>query len=96
MTLDSLMDKEGRWHFQLGWFMVPFSLVASRIVPIHGSVITIKSVLGRKVMGLSLSCRIVCVIGLLLLMLAQRIFILIDGGLSLSWGVGGRTGRKFE
>ena len=80
MTLDSLMDEEGKWHFQLGWFMVPFSLVASWIVPIHSSVITIKSVLGRKVMGLSLPFRIVCVIGLLLLTLAQRMFIPIDGG----------------
>ena len=51
MTLDSLMDKEGRWHFQLGWFMVPFSLVASWIVQIHGSVIMIKSVLAEKLWG---------------------------------------------
>ena len=76
-----MMGEEGRWHFQLGWFIVPFLLVASRIVPIHSSVIMIKSVLGRKVMGLSSSFRIACVIGLLLLTLAQRIFIPIDGWL---------------
>ena len=69
------MGEEGRWHFQFGWFTVPFSLVASQIVPIHGSVIMIKSVLGRKEMGLSSSFRIAWVIGLLLLTLAQRIFI---------------------
>ena len=46
------MGEEGRWHCQLGWFTVPFLLVASQIVPIHGSVIMIRSVLGRKVMGL--------------------------------------------
>ena len=74
------MDEEGKWHFQLGWFMVPFSLVASWIVPIHGSVIMIKSVLDKKVMGLSSSFRIACVIGLLLLMLVQKMFIPIDGG----------------
>ena len=96
MTLDSLMGKEGKWHFQLGRFTVPFSLVAGWIVPIHGSVIIIKSVLGRKVMGLSSSFRITCVIGLLLLMLAQKMFIPIDGGPESVLGVGGRMGRKFE
>ena len=80
-TLDSLMGEEGRRRFQFGWLTVPFSLVAGRIVPIHGSVITIKSVLGRKDMGLSSSFRIACVIGLLLLTLVQRIFIPIDGWL---------------
>ena len=74
-TLDSLMGEEGRWHFQFGWFTVPFSLVAGWIVPIHGSVITIKSVLGRKEMGLSSLFRIAWVIGLLLLTLAQSMFI---------------------
>ena len=58
MTLDSLMGEEGRWHFQFGRFTVPFLLVAGQIVPIHGSVIMIKSVLGRNDMGLSSSFRI--------------------------------------
>ena len=93
MTLDSLMGKEGRWHFQLGWFMVPFLLVAGWIVPIHSSVITIRSVLGRNIMGLSSSFRIACVIGLLLLTLVQRIFIPIDGWLETVVG-GWRRGRE--
>ena len=73
---------------------MPFSLVAGRIVLIHSSVMTIMSVLGMKKVGLSLSFNIVWVIGLLLLMLAQRMFIPIVGGyvfVLVGWGRAGKT-----
>lgn len=58
--------------------MVPCLLVAGWIVPIQ-SIIMIISVLFREVMGLLLSFKIVCVIGLLLFTFTQRMFIPIVG-----------------